>query len=358
MNTILPKKTNLPFIASIAVIILLLLTLGIYFKINYFLNNTPTSEEEATMVTIEIPKGASLTRVTQLLHENNIITDPMAFKFLAMHEDVDRKLQAGSLAFSTAWTPSQVIEELVYGKSVDMKVTIPEGLPWWEVARLLSDNGFVDYQYFKDIIHDPDFLTDWNIPFNNAEGFLYPDTYFFPKPGEHTLASTRLVVNELVRIFWLKTSDLWESLQTDAKVPDKDILNRYLTLASIVEKETGVAEERARVAGVYTNRLNIRMKLQADPTIIYGLGENFVLPIYRSHINDAKNKYNTYQHYGLPPGPICSPSLHALNATIHPEKHEYLYFVAKSTKEKSHNFSRTLAEHNAFVQEYRKTENR
>ncbi len=358
MNINLPKQTNLPIILGSALVILLLLSLGIYFKINNFLNSSPTSQENASMLTIEIPKGASLTKVTQLLNDNNIITDPLAFKVLAMHKEVDRKLQAGSLAFSTAWTPFEVIEELVYGKSVDMKVTIPEGLPWWEVARLLSDNGFVNYQYFKDIIHDPNFLADWDIPFNNAEGFLYPDTYFFPKPGEHTIASTRLVVDELVRTFWLKTSSLWEGLQKDATLPDKETLNRYLTLASIVEKETGVAEERAKVAGVYTNRLNIRMKLQADPTIIYGLGEDFVLPIYRSHINDAKNKYNTYQHYGLPPGPICSPSLHALNATLNPEKHDYLYFVAKSTKEKSHNFSKSLAEHNAFVQEYRKTENR
>ncbi len=358
MNINLKKGKNISFILSVLVAILVLLTLAIYFKINFFLSNTPTNQENAKTVTIEIPRGASLMTVTNLLADNNIINDPMSFKLYARYEGIDRKLQAGTLAFSTAWTPDQVIDQLIYGKSVDMRVTIPEGLPWWEVARLLSTQGFVDYSLFKDIIHDPDFLKEWNIPFHNAEGFLYPDTYFFPKPSEHTLASTRLVVNELVKTFWLKTSELWDSLQDDSKVPNKDILNRYLTLASIVEKETGVAEERAKVAGVYTNRLNIRMKLQADPTIIYGLGEDFELPIYRSHINDAKNKYNTYQHYGLPPGPICSPSLHALNATLNPEKHEYLYFVAKSTKEKSHNFSKTLAEHNAFVQEYRKTENR
>ncbi len=358
MNLNIQKNKSLPIIALAIASLFLIILLIFFFKVNSFLNSAPATIESAQSITIEIPRGASLTKVTELLYENGIITNAFAFKTLAIRKDVDKKLQAGSLAFNTAWTPNEVIEQLVFGKSVDVKVTIPEGLPWWEVAKLLSENGFVDYALFKDIIHDPSFLRDWNIPFHNAEGFLYPDTYFFPKPNEHTIASTRLVLNELVRTFWLKTSDLWASLQTDSEIPNQETLNRYLTLASIVEKETGVAEERARVAGVYTNRLNIRMKLQADPTIIYGLGEDFKLPIYRSHINDSKNKYNTYAHYGLPPGPICSPSLHALNATLNPEKHEYLYFVAKSTQERSHNFAKTLAEHNKNVSEYRKTENR
>lgn len=134
---------------------------------------------------------------------------------------------------------------------------------------------------------------------------------------------------------------------------EPEALRRLVILASLVEKETGLPQERGRVAGVYANRMRLGMLLQCDPTIIYGVGESFTGSILRSQLADARNLYNTYQHPGLPPGPICSSGLSALQAAFTPEEHNYLYFVATGLSDGSHTFSRTLQEHNKAVQVYR-----
>jgi UPF0755 protein len=134
---------------------------------------------------------------------------------------------------------------------------------------------------------------------------------------------------------------------------------RYLIImASLVEKETGVAAERARVAGVYANRTRIGMLLQCDPTIIYGLGKNQSGPIRRSQLDDDKNLYNTYKHAGLPPGPICSPRAAAVQAAVAPEAHQYLYFVATGKPDGTHTFSTNLRDHEKAVRVYRATQGR
>jgi UPF0755 protein len=130
-------------------------------------------------------------------------------------------------------------------------------------------------------------------------------------------------------------------------------VKRLVILASLVEKESAVPDERPRIAGVYSNRLRIGMPLQCDPTIIYGLGPGFAGKILRPHILDSSNVYNTYRFYGLPPGPICSPGLGAMQAAFHPENNNYLYFVATGNSDGRHVFSRTLREHNIAVDQYR-----
>lgn len=329
----------------------------VYMEARAFLRSTPVSAELAENKIIEIKPGSNLTQVARQLENEGIITDAYAFTWLARYLEVDKNLQAGRFEFNTAWVPQLVVDELVSGKPVHVKLTIREGLPWWEVAELLEQEGFVKYEDFKEIIHDPKFLAHWGIPFENAEGFLYPDTYFLPKPNNLDKAAASAIAGRLVDTFWNKTLAFWKEIEPNRAKPSKEILKKYLALASIVEKETGSPSERARVAGVYTNRLRLNMLLQADPTVIYGLGETFELPILRSQLNDKKNPYNTYANTGLPPGPICSPSLASIKAAFAPEKHDFLYFVA-SKDGGAHNFAKTLQEHNANVQIYRKSQGR
>ncbi|MBQ7738643.1 MAG: endolytic transglycosylase MltG [Desulfovibrionaceae bacterium] len=157
------------------------------------------------------------------------------------------------------------------------------------------------------------------------------------------------VCARLVDNFWQKADTLWPN----RKRPTASQLKEWVILASIVEKETAVGSERARVAGVYKNRLERKMLLQADPTIIYGLGPNFQGKLLYRHLDDVKNIYNTYQHPGLPPTPICSFGIGALKAAIYPETHNFLYFVAKGGNGE-HTFSKNLTDHNLAVEQYRK----
>ena len=143
-----------------------------------------------------------------------------------------------------------------------------------------------------------------------------------------------------------------QAASPDPEDLDPDALRRLVILASLVEKETAIPGERARVAGVYANRLRLGMLLQCDPTIIYGVGESFTGSIRKSQLNDAKNSYNTYIHAGLPPGPVCSPGLEAIKAAAIPERHDFLYFVATGV-DGGHSFSKTLNDHNKAVQIYR-----
>ena len=237
---------------------------------------------------------------------------------------------------------------LVSGKAMLYRLTIREGLPWWDVAELVEKDGFCKASDFTSVIHDPEFLRHWGIPFESAEGFLFPETYLLPHPRDMNREAARAVANRLVEMFWQRADRLWP----DKKRPSSAELRRLVTLASIVEKETSVPEERARVAGVYVNRLERGMLLQADPTVIYGLGRSFEGPLLRKDLENVHNRYNTYQNPGLPPGPICSFGAPALKAALQPEKHEYLYFVATG-RDKGHTFSKSLTEHNRAVREYR-----
>ena len=226
-------------------------------------------------------------------------------------------------------------------------MTVREGLTWWQTADVLEQAGLVRADDFRDVIHDPAFLRHYGIPFESAEGFLMPDTYLLKKPDAPDRAQARAVAGRMVDTFWRKAAPLWP----DGGKPGTAALRRWVILASIVERETAVRAERPRVAGVYANRLERGMPLQADPTVIYGLGRYFDGNLRRKHLDDASNTYNTYQRPGLPPGPICSFGMTALAAAMTPERHAFLYFVAK-TDGGEHTFSKTLGEHNRAVRQY------
>jgi UPF0755 protein len=342
-----PERKSPPLRNRVLFVLALCLGAGFFAwqEVQDFLGKAPESPGQSIVVDIE--PGMTLAQVADRLEKQKVVTDSKKFQLLARWEDKGRSLQAGQFLLNTGWKPEQVLDMLASGRSLLYRLTLREGLPWWQVAEQLEKQGFCKAVDFTSVIHDPKFLQHWGIPFSSAEGFLYPETYLLPKPRELNMEAARSMANRLVGMFWQQVDRLWPEGR-----PSRNELIRLVTLASIVEKETSVPEERARVAGVYSNRLRIGMLLQADPTVIYGMGRNFSGRLLFRHLEDEKNPYNTYRRPGLPPGPICSFGAAALEAAKTPEEHKFLYFVATG-KGKEHKFSKSLKEHNRAVQEYR-----
>ena len=342
-----PSRPPRPFLALATFLLVLCVGAGFFAwtTVQEFLGTAP--EVPGKSIVVDIEPGMTLAQASDLLEKEKVITNSRNFQLLARWEDKGRSLQAGRFLLNTGWTPEKVLDMLVSGKSMLYKLTLREGLPWWTVADILEKEGFCKADDFAKVIHDPEFLHHWGIPFDSAEGFLFPETYLLPRPRELNMEAARAAADHLVEMFWKNVDKLWPEGR-----PSPSDLRRLVTLASIVEKETSVPSERARVAGVYTNRLRIKMLLQADPTVIYGMGRDFKGRLLFKHLEDADNPYNTYRRPGLPPGPICSFGSAALEAAKTPEDHKFLYFVATG-KGREHKFSSSLKEHNRAVQEYR-----
>ena len=335
------------FLRLLGLLLLCALAAGGYavWEAKTFLETPAQAVDEERFFDVE--PGSTMQKAAAALKAKGFVTNDRYFVWLARWKKVGNKLQAGRFALRTGWTPEQVLDQLIYGHPVLTRITLREGLTWWQTGKALEAGGYLTFADFTAVITDPDFLRHYGIPFASAEGFLMPDTYLLKLPDKPDAASARAVVGRLVDTFWQKTAKLWPN----GKKPDRDELRRLLTLASIVERETAVPEERPRVAGVYQNRLRINMALQADPTVIYGLGPNFDGNLRRRDLDDTANPYNTYQRPGLPPGPICSPGIESITAALRPEQHNFLYFVAV-TDGGRHTFSATLEQHNKAVRDY------
>ena len=393
-----PRKSNAPHLFFLILLGALLGVSGyVAHDVHSFLT-TPASHEPKD-ITIDILPGSTFDRVAWDLYKAGALRNVFRFRLLAKIKNKLGSIQAGEFSVHTGWTPDQLLTQITSGRGTLYRLALREGLPWWEVARLVEEGGFAKADEFKNVIHDPEFLRQYGIPFANAEGFLYPETYLLRKPREiGGRPQAEIVARILIETFWKRT---WPALaqyaatSTDNKgtpvylpnyklensivaripppiaqpgeshpaphtpqllVPVSSETLRYLViLASLVEKETGVAEERGRVAGVYANRMRIGMLLQCDPTIIYGLGSSQSGPIRRSQLDDRHNPYNTYKHPGLPPGPICSPGAASMRAAVEPEAHKYLYFVATGKSDGTHTFSTNLRDHEKAVQVYRRS---
>lgn len=306
-----------------------------------FLNTAPETPGRA--VTLSIEPGATFDQVARDLRDLGVIADVDKFRLLGKWKKQLGAVKAGEFEVGTGMTPPQVLAAITSGKVMLHRLRIVEGLTWWQAARVVEESGLAGYESFAEAVHDKDLLAAWHIPADTAEGFLYPDTYSLPRPRD---GDARPIVEAMLRAFWRHAApEVWPG----GRPSDKELM-RVITLASMVEKETGAAEERGAIAGVFANRLKKRMLLQCDPTTIYGLGLSFDGNLKKGHLQDKGNPYNTYAHGGLPPGPICSPGLDSLQAAAHPEANGYLYFVA--TGDGRHHFSATLDEHNKAVRKY------
>jgi UPF0755 protein len=310
--------------------------------------NTPPQTPGASLI-VDIPQGSTFTQAANLLEREGVIKSALFFRIYGRLTRQDGRIKAGEYAMHTGWTPARVMAALVSGQVILHKLRIPEGLTWWQVADLVEQQGFGSIKDFTRAVSDQDLLKRYGIEAPSAEGFLFPETYFFERKD---MGRAEKVVEAMLKSFKTNAlAKLWPNGR-----PDQDELFKLVILASLVEKETSVDNERPMVAGVYANRLRKGMLLQCDPTIIYGLGRTFTGNIKRSHLDDKMNPYNTYQRRGLPPGPICSPGLASLEAAKTPDETNALYFVAKG--DGSHAFSLTLTEHNQAVDRYQKYRSR
>ena len=300
--------------------------------------NTPAPG--SGMTTVFIPKGAGLRQIKTILGREGIIKDDLRFLILARLTDSGHRLQAGEFAIARNLRPGEVLKILEQGKTVQHPLTIPEGLTTLQTAAIYAQSGWIDQQQFLTLCKDPTFIRSLGIQQEQLEGYLFPDTYLLVRGT----TDSRTIITTMVRRFL----SVWQEVSAGQNMP----MNRHqvVTLASIIEKETADPKERPLIARVFLNRLQKSMRLQSDPTVIYGLND-FSGNLTR---NDLKKKtpYNTYVIKGLPPGPICNPGRAAIEAVFHPEQSDALYFVSKN--DGTHVFSRSLREHNRAVRKYQK----
>ncbi|WP_022660710.1 endolytic transglycosylase MltG [Paucidesulfovibrio longus] len=338
-------KPALRYVAYAGIVLCLgMMAVGSWFLYRTwtFLNIPP--EDPGRDVRFVIEPGQHFLTIARGLKEERLISDVKQFLAYAQDKQLTEKVKAGEFLLNTGWLPDRVLTTITSTPGILHRFTVREGLTWWQVADLVQEAGLGTYEEFDAAVHDPKLLAQFNIPADSAEGYLFPETYMLTRARENSAHS---VAEMMVREFFKNAE-----AALGEKLPDPEKLHKLVILASIVEKETGDPSERPAIAGVYVNRLNRPMRLQADPTIIYGLGPSFNGNLRQSDLLDASNPYNTYQHDGLPPGPICSPGRAALAAAAHPEDHGYVFFVAKG--DGTHHFSKTLREHNDAVGRYQK----
>lgn len=302
----------------------------------------PASVDQETAVLI--PKGAGVREIRGVLAGHGLLTEDVRFLLLAKLTGSAGHLQAGEYRMPPRATPLQILALLVRGKTIRETATIPEGLNLEEIAALLAANHWVDAQRFTSLARDRDFIRSLGLDQANLEGYLFPDTYVLTR-GD---ISEKAILEKMTRRFLAVWSDL--SGNGIPAMPRHQII----TLASIVEKETGAAAERPLIARVFLNRLSLGMRLQSDPTVIYGIAD-FDGDLTGEHLRLA-TPYNTYVIPGLPPGPICNPGRDAMEAVLRPAPSSYLFFVSKN--DGTHVFSTTLDEHNRAVRTYQKPKKR
>jgi UPF0755 protein len=318
-------------------------------------------------VEVEIRRGMKFPEIAEALAAEGLVARPTWFRLYATHRGMANQVRAGRYTLRDDLTPRDLLDSLVRGvREVEVAVTIREGLNFLEVLDEIAAAEIVDAAGRAELgrlARDPAFLKELGIPAENVEGYLFPDTYRFRKP-----TPPRAVLEALIR----RHRAVWDELLAEHKGtlgPLRERLgwgpHEVVIMASIVEKEAVVDEERRTIASVFYNRLLSptfpSRRLETDPTIRYGC---IVPPVKskacqawdpagrlrRAQLDDRDNLYNTYQHAGLPPGPIGNPGRRSIAAAMNPETTDYFFFVARDAR--THVFSRTFAEHNRMVDKY------
>jgi UPF0755 protein len=333
-----PTRKMIGFGLCFSMLLLAFLLLGY----GYFLIS-PIKKEGAYQ-SFTIREGLTLRQIAYELESQGLIRSKNLFLIWARLKGYGKNIKAGEYRLSTGMNPLMILNRITEGRIITHPVTIPEGFRISQIGDLLDREGVVDKQAFYALASDPETAKKYQIPAPNLEGYLYPDTYYF---GKNTSAAD--VIQVMVTRFWEVIGPLRGRIESSGLT-----LSEVVTLASIVEKETGRAEERPVIASVFLNRLNRNMRLETDPTVIYGL-ENFDGNLKKKHLKE-KSPYNTYVIRGLPPGPIANSGLEAIRAVLYPAETEFLYFVSKN--DGTHHFSKTLTEHNRAVQKYQKKKRR
>jgi UPF0755 protein len=304
--------------------------------------NTPYKGFPGEEIFIDIPTGSSVAGIANRLVAAGVVPDALTFRLAARLTGADRRLQAGEYRFAEASTPLAVLDRLAAGDVFSRGVTFPEGLTIFEMSEIFEKSGLGTAREFVAAASDRALLAARDPGARTLEGYLFPDTYAMRRQA----GADAVIRAMLSRFDQAYTAELKEAASARG-LSTREVL----TIASLVEKETSQVSERPMVAGVYLNRLKIGMPLQCDPTVVYAL---MLAGKWNGNIRKVDlqmdSPYNTYRVRGLPPGPIASPGLASIQATLQPADVPYLYFVSRN--DGTHVFATTLAEHSRNVQRW------
>lgn len=318
-------------------ILTLVVGLSIYWEIFHWRSSTAAE--------VEIEKGSSLNAIAELLYDKSVIRSPGIFSGYARIKGVSGKLSAGEYEFPANMTLNAILDKIVRGEVKQYRLTIIEGWNLEDIKNSLAQKIFLEPYIaadFEKLVYDTSFINTLGLGgLTSLEGYLFPDTYNYNKPR-----TAQEIISPMVKRFKEIYTDEFKLRAKELGMTDEEVI----TLASIIEKETGDDEERPLISSVFHNRLEKGMVLASDPTVIYGI------PNFDGNLRKADLKrpspYNTYVNPGLPPGPICNPGLASIKAALYPAISDYLYFVSKNNG--SHHFSKTIEEHSKAVIQYQK----
>lgn len=302
-------------------------------------DTAPSAEWQERKVTV--PRGARMPEVVSALHEGGVLRRPLVFRALVYVTLTSRRLHYGEYTFPRPPSTFEVWRKVYQGDVVTYKVTVPPGSNLYDVAALLREHSLAEPEAFLAAATSMAELERLEIPGSSAEGYLFPETYTLVKP-----VTPEEILEDMVRMFRKRFTP---EMERKAKASGFS-LHQVVTIASIIEKETGIDEEKPLVSAVIRRRLSAGMPLQMDPTVIYG-AKRFDGTLTRKDLR-TPGPYNSYTNRGLPPGPIANPGMPALEAALTPAEVDYLYFVSRN--DGSHTFSRTLQEHNRAVEAFRR----
>jgi UPF0755 protein len=335
------KRNSLPKVLLIALLVaavaVIVVAAGLLTHVQDFADRP--ADPGAGEIVVDIPKGQGFASVCRRLHSMGIVASAWKFRLLGRLEKQDANIKAGEYLLSAAMVPRDILHRLVSGRVRLYRLTIPEGFTLEQIAAAAGRTGLVSGAECLALAERPDVARDLNLPADRLEGYLFPDTYAFPRN-----VTCRDIVVAMVARFRQVFDERMRRRASEIGMS----VHEVVTLASIIEKETGEPSERPLIASVFHNRLKRNMRLETDPTVIYGLSA-FDGNLTRKHLK-TPSPYNTYLNPGLPPGPIASPGAAALEAALYPAETAYLYFVAR--RDGTHQFSTSLKDHNRAVRRY------
>ena len=322
----------------ISLFIIVCAAAGLFWELRIYAD-TPAQANALENVVINVRPGQTLKATADILHKESIIQNALKFVLIARIKGYDKRLKAGEYVLSATMPPRQILEIMVKGAVRLHKLTIPEGYNIYQIAEMVAMAEFGTKLDFIKMATDIALVRKNGLEAETFEGYLFPDTYYFPK--EVTIEK---IISTMVYRFRSVFTPGWKARASELGFK----VHQVVTLASIIEKETAAPHERPIISSVFHNRLAKKMRLESDPTVIYGI-KNFDGNLTRKHLN-TKTKYNTYKIRGLPPGPIANPGRASLEAALYPEKTSFIYFVSK--KDSTHHLSTNLKQHNRAVQKY------
>ena len=304
-----------------------------------FLTRPATSSK--AVVHFDVPVGSNSRTIAKQLIEQELIRSEYLFRFVVRYRGTGKRLQAGTYVLRRDMTLWDLLDEFEKGQVTLVNWTVPEGLTTAAIAELWETGGFGTAAAFRGAAESQRLLQRYGLTDKTVEGYLFPNTYAFAK-GTTAERVVEMMLDEFERRWTTEFDETAQNLGHNR--------HEIVTLASVIEKEAQVDLERPRISSVFHNRLTRKWKLQADPTVLYALG-NPEKPLTKADLR-TDSPYNTYRYKGLPPGPIANPGVDSIIAALRPEKTEYLYFVAIGGGK--HHFSKTLSEHNKMIRKIRR----